>query len=323
MRSSLINITVATLFASTVSAQASAPPRPSVTAAPGSLPLGAECSSSEQCAGGADCYATNFMLIPSCGNFQAACTSDAQCAFNTCNQGFCNGLKPSSSSADPSGPATAPPRPSVTAAPGSLPLGAPCSSSEQCAGGADCYATNSFLIPSCGNFQAACTSDAQCAFNTCNQGFCNGQKASSSADPSATAPPQPSVTAAPGSLPLGAECSSNEQCAGGAECYATNFMLLRRCGNFQAGCASDAQCAFNTCNQGACNGLLPSSSATATGPGYTVTSPPTNNGTTGGSGSGTGTTTAPPNYTGAAVAAFEIPKGAVAVAAIIVAGLAL
>jgi hypothetical protein len=44
-----------------------------------------------------------------------------------------------------------------------LPLGAPCDPSVagQCANGAACYAVNSMLIPSCGNFQATCTSDSQ------------------------------------------------------------------------------------------------------------------------------------------------------------------
>lgn len=99
------------------------------------------------------------MLIPSCGNFQASCTSNAQCAFNTCSNGFCNG------------PAT----------PGIGALGQPCSPklAGQCANGADCYATNSMLIPSCGNFQASCSTDSQCAFNNCNGGLCNGFLASS------------------------------------------------------------------------------------------------------------------------------------------------
>jgi hypothetical protein len=35
------------------------------------------------------------MLIAACGNFNAACKSDSQCAFNTCNNGLCSGLRPS------------------------------------------------------------------------------------------------------------------------------------------------------------------------------------------------------------------------------------
>ena len=83
------------------------PPAPSDTAVitnslpsttPELFPLGAACSSTLQCANGAECYATNSMLITVCGNFQASCSSDIQCAFNTCNQGFCNGPKPPPSS---------------------------------------------------------------------------------------------------------------------------------------------------------------------------------------------------------------------------------
>ncbi|KAH8672066.1 hypothetical protein BGZ60DRAFT_527498 [Tricladium varicosporioides] len=131
------------------------------SAAPGTVALGAQCdpSATSPCQYGAQCYATNSMLIPACGNFQAVCTSNAQCAFNTCSNGFCNG----------------PPTPGVGA------LGQPCSPklAGQCANGADCYATNFMLIPSCGNFQAACSTDSQCAFNNCNAGLCNGPLASS------------------------------------------------------------------------------------------------------------------------------------------------
>ena len=69
---------------------------PSSTSTP--FPLGAICNSTSQCANGAECYATNSMLVTVCGNFQASCSSDIQCAFNTCNQGFCNGPKPPPSS---------------------------------------------------------------------------------------------------------------------------------------------------------------------------------------------------------------------------------
>ncbi|KAF8865816.1 hypothetical protein BDZ45DRAFT_683811 [Acephala macrosclerotiorum] len=69
----------------------------------GTVALGGQCSSSADCAGGANCYAVNSMLITRCGNFQASCSSDAQCAFNTCNNGLCNGFKPSTTtSATPS-----------------------------------------------------------------------------------------------------------------------------------------------------------------------------------------------------------------------------
>lgn len=61
---------------------------PSATPSSGLLPLGSVCTSSSQCANGADCYAVNFMLLKACGNFQASCTSDSQCAFNFCVSGF-------------------------------------------------------------------------------------------------------------------------------------------------------------------------------------------------------------------------------------------
>jgi hypothetical protein len=37
------------------------------------------------------------MLIARCGNFNAECSSDAQCAYNICSGGLCRGFKPSSS----------------------------------------------------------------------------------------------------------------------------------------------------------------------------------------------------------------------------------
>lgn len=298
MRSSLYVLAATLAY---VSAQgASGAPEPTVTAAPGSLPLGAECATTEQCAGGAECWASNAMLIRRCGNFNASCKSDSHCAFNSCNNGLCNGFLSSSTTAAPTdapGPSGAP-EPTVTAAPGTLELGAECATTEQCAGGAQCWASNAMLIRRCGNFNAECTSDAQCAFNICNNGLCNGLKPSGSETSTPTTstegpnftPPIPTVTAPAGSLPLGATCSSSEQCAGGAQCYATNSMLIPSCGNFQAACTSDAQCAFNTCNQGLCNGLKPSTSlTTSASPTY---------------GGGNGTATVPPTlvptYTGAA-----------------------
>lgn len=35
------------------------------------------------------------MLMASCGNFMTVCKDDTQCAFNTCMDGFCRGVKPS------------------------------------------------------------------------------------------------------------------------------------------------------------------------------------------------------------------------------------
>jgi len=159
-----------------------------------------------------------------------------------------------------------------------VPVGGDCTpGSTQCALGSDCYATNSMLQPRCGNFQAACTSDEQCAFNTCNleQGLCNGFLATTSSAASATITSSPSagqyspapsstVTAPAGSLPLGAECNAladPSQCSAGVQCWASNAGLIARCGNFNAACSSDAQCAYNTCNNGLCSGFLASSSA--------------------------------------------------------------
>lgn len=161
-----------------------------------------------------------------------------------------------------------------------VPVGGNCvPGGTPCALGSQCYATNSGLQTRCGNFQAACTSDQQCAFNTCNlqQGLCNGFLSTSSASPSATVTPtptggfsgapSPTITAPAGSLPLGAECNpfiTPSQCVAGVQCWASNAGLIARCGNFNAACTSNAQCAYNTCNNGLCNGLLPSSTGNAT-----------------------------------------------------------
>ncbi|KAJ6260739.1 hypothetical protein Dda_4968 [Drechslerella dactyloides] len=268
---------------------------------------------------------------------------------------------------------TEPVFPTISAAPGSLPVGSQCSDSAQCANGAQCYGVTAFTIRTCGSFQSVCTSDSQCATNTCNQGFCNGMLGAgssvSSATPTSTvvpgpsSPPRETIIAAPGTLPLGATCSSKEQCANGADCYATNSMLITRCGNFQSSCTSDNQCATNTCNQGFCNGPLPSGSSLSTyvtattgtassvsyGPSGTTV--PTGTGTSNGGGAypsggsggnggngGNGSRVSSAPGSGAtggsqagpagpaytgAAAAFTIPRGAAAVVAVIVAALAL
>jgi len=206
---------------------------------------------------------------------------------------------------------TTPNLPEVTAPAKSLGLGAVCSSTEQCAGNAQCYGTTAFTIKTCGSFNAECASDNDCATNTCQSGTCSGFLATSlyritttSAVTSTATPPHegpgdftetstasqytetnqgalpapsPTVVAAPGSLPLGAECANSTQCAGGAECFGSNFMVVLRCGNFNAECTTDAQCAFNPCSGGLCRGFLPSSSsilatatATTSAVGYTT-----------------------------------------------------
>lgn len=160
----------------------------------------------------------------------------------------------------------------------SAPVGGNCiPGSTQCALGSSCYATNSMLQPVCGNFQAPCTNDQQCAYNTCNlqQNLCNGFLATSSrssASASSTGTPtggyigapSSTVTAPASSLPIGAECNAlanPSQCTAGVQCWASNAGLIARCGNFNAACSSNAQCAYNTCNNGLCNGFLPSAGA--------------------------------------------------------------
>jgi hypothetical protein len=87
--------------ASYVSAQSLSTPSASASAIGAVVPLGKVCDpGTSVCALGSSCYAVNSMLQPVCGNFQAQCTSDQQCAFNTCDQnGFCAGFLSSSSSA--------------------------------------------------------------------------------------------------------------------------------------------------------------------------------------------------------------------------------
>jgi hypothetical protein len=169
----------------------------------------------------------------------------------------------------------------VSAPANSLDLGQTCSDSSQCKNGAQCWGTTADTIRACGNFNAACTDDSQCAFNTCaSNGLCSGFLAQSSSSSSAattttaststaetasiitgTAGSQPSgqapVTAAVGSLALGEICSDSRQCANGADCYGTTAFTIRRCGNFNSACDNDSQCAYNTCaGTGLCNGFI-------------------------------------------------------------------
>ncbi|KAI5276125.1 hypothetical protein E4T47_00793, partial [Aureobasidium subglaciale] len=152
-------------------------PSSTVVADPGSLPLGAECARTEQCAGGADCFASTAWQIKSCGKFNSLCSSDSQCATNTCQNGLCNGFlassaylaQPSSTSSElmmsimpisTAGGIMPAPSSTVIAAAGSLPLGAECATTEQCAGGADCFASTAWQIKSCGKFNSLCSSDS-------------------------------------------------------------------------------------------------------------------------------------------------------------------
>jgi hypothetical protein len=169
----------------------------------------------------------------------------------------------------------------VSAPANSLDLGQTCSDDTQCKNGANCYGTTKDTIRACGNFNAACDDDSQCAFNTCSNGLCSGFLALTSTSASSntastttaaspsiitgTAGSQPSgqapITAAEGSLGLGETCSDDRQCANGASCYGTTAFTIRSCGNFNAQCENDSQCAFNTCNNGLCNGFLATQAA--------------------------------------------------------------
>ncbi|KAK6359964.1 hypothetical protein TWF696_001087 [Orbilia brochopaga] len=295
MRATVLSLALAI---SAASAQ-TAPPQPSISAAPGSLPVGAQCSDDAQCANGAQCYGVTSFTIRTCGSFQSVCTSDAQCATNTCNNGFCNGVlgggDSSSVTTAPTetssvvGPSI-PPQSTVIAAPGSLPLGAQCSSKEQCANGADCYGVTAFTITTCGSFQSVCTSDNQCATNTCNNGFCNG--------------PLPSGSSlSTYAIPTGASTGSPTGINTSAAPYPST-------GN---GTGTGTGTGNNGGNGGGNGG-----NGGNGGAGSTLTSAPAS-GATGGSSTTTG---ASPTYTGAAVA-FDIPRGAAAIVAIVVAGLAL
>ncbi|CAG8971081.1 hypothetical protein HYALB_00009681 [Hymenoscyphus albidus] len=59
------------------------------------LPLGAECHRkiAGACANGVECYATNVLLKPRCGNYKAQCTTDDQCAYHLCVREMCVGFK--------------------------------------------------------------------------------------------------------------------------------------------------------------------------------------------------------------------------------------
>ncbi|XMA20206.1 hypothetical protein WAI453_012997 [Rhynchosporium graminicola] len=163
------------------------------------------------------------MLQPRCGNFQAHCSKDSQCAFNTCQNGLCNGFIASTTSAVSRHPVTSTSsnsQPTSTSASVDHPLGSNCDPKvDTCSGGAQCYATNYMLQPRCGNFQAACTNDAQCAVNKCNNGLCNGFRTTTSYPPfsassSADSPPLSTTvavvkTSAVGSYPASSDAASS------------------------------------------------------------------------------------------------------------------
>ncbi|PPJ58235.1 hypothetical protein CBER1_08246 [Cercospora berteroae] len=197
--------------------------------------------------------------------------------------------------------------PQVNAPANSLPLGTNCGADEQCQNGAQCFGSTAGTIRQCGNFNAECTSDSQCAYNSCNNGLCNGFLASSASTTAASSTASivtgtivqpsgaPQVTAPAGSVPLGGTCGADEQCQGEAQCWGSTAGTIRRCGNFNAGCERDSQCAYNSCNNGLCNGFLPSLAY----PANTATASQTTLSTASGSaptapyGGGNGTTVAP------------------------------
>lgn len=191
------------------------------TSPAGSIELGQTCSDSTECKNGAQCWGTTADTIRACGNFNAACDNDSQCAFNTCSSnGLCSGFLDQSSNtssatstesassstastaslivgtpgSQPSGQAP------ITAPAGSLDLGETCSDDRQCKNGANCWGSTAFTIRSCGNFNAACTEDSQCAFNTCSSsGLCNGFLASTTTSAFITSPTGGSSAAVNGS----------------------------------------------------------------------------------------------------------------------------
>ncbi|EDU47281.1 hypothetical protein A1F94_005023 [Pyrenophora tritici-repentis] len=230
-----------------------------------------------------------------------------------------------------------------------IPLGYECNvKSTPCAFGASCYTANLTRTPICGNSQAPCTSDEQCAYNACVQGACSGFKPGASPSPTAETSkfqgalpaPSPTIVAPAGSLPLGAQCNpfvKPDQCKN-AQCWASNMMAIATCGGFNAQCTSDDQCNLVTCRNGLCSGgYKPSTSGAANA--TTATMPPqsgasslptvngtipTANGTTNGtipaSRSATPTATGAPEFPGAASANYAaggllaLVAGAVALA---------
>jgi hypothetical protein len=127
--------------------------------------LGEPCSGDSYCANDAYCHAADDCANPLCGNTGAPCDTDANCAFNTCINGVCNGPKK----------ASCPPRPVLIDSVGTFAPGEQCSSDVQCANGALCFAVNDCLIPICGNKDAPCERDEQCSTsNGCKNGFCHG-----------------------------------------------------------------------------------------------------------------------------------------------------
>ncbi|KAG8624162.1 hypothetical protein KVT40_009138 [Elsinoe batatas] len=162
-------------------------------------------------------------------------------------------------------------------------LGEVCSSDAQCPKGVQCKNTPDLINPKfqqniiCGGYNATCTSNAQCQYNTCKAGLCNGAPITTSST-TTPAPPTSPVVAAPTSthVKLGEVCSSDAQCPTGVQCKNTPDLINPKfqqniiCGGFNATCASNAQCQYNTCNKGLCNGAPIVSNSTSTASTTTV-----------------------------------------------------
>jgi hypothetical protein len=197
------------------------------------------------------------MITPLCGNFQSACTSNAQCAFNTCVSGFCSGpLSSSATSSTSSVPTSTITQPSSTSQTATLPLGAVCTpSSTPCANGSQCYAVNSMLILYCGNFQAVCTSNSQCAFNTCVNGFCSGALPSSigSGGLAPTSSSTGNYTSGSSATPTAVQANGAGKVVGGFGALAivaigaAMFLWKALCGSFRACLAT--KCAFRDASE--------------------------------------------------------------------------
>lgn len=147
----------------------------------------------------------------------------------------------------------------VTARAGSLKPGEICSDSRQCMYEADCSGQTSFTIRECGNFNAACNTTQQCAYNSCQRGLCAGPAPLIVGKPGSQPKGQAPITARKGSVKIGGKCSDSRQCMGGADCYAQTAFTIAECGNFNAACHTDNQCSYNSCRDGLCSGPQKSS----------------------------------------------------------------
>ncbi|HET7095415.1 MAG TPA: hypothetical protein VFI22_18130, partial [Thermomicrobiales bacterium] len=199
----------------------------------GTLALGAECSTSQQCSqdGGSVVCADNGLTtdgaLNCCRQEGGGCPSDAACCFGLyCVSGICT---------------------SATAS-GTLELGAACSTDAQCsqAGGPVACADNGLAADgalNCCRYQGGtCYSTGGCCAGLdCIGGQCTP------------------VNAQGGDLPLGAACAVADQCsqAGGPVACADNGLTTdgdRNCCRYAGGaCASDPGCCAGlTCQSGVC-----------------------------------------------------------------------